>query len=111
MALENNQIENSNIDNDSISLKQFVFKIKEWVIYFKSKWKQIFIAGEFASANPKSIALTESVAFPISQKLDFSALFRYYTKGYFSPMAQALGEGSQTKNEVGLFLGNQFQIA
>ena len=74
-------------------------------------WKQIFIAGEFATANPKSIALTESVAFPISQKLDFSALFRYYTKGYFSPMAQALGESSQTKNEVGLFLGNQFQIS
>ena len=44
MALENNQVHNSNIENDEISLKELIFKIKEWVIYFKSKWKQIFIA-------------------------------------------------------------------
>ena len=45
MALENNQIENSNIDNDSISLKQFVFKIKEWVVFLFSKWKIIILIG------------------------------------------------------------------
>ena len=45
MALENNQIENSNIDNDSISLKQFVFKIKEWAAFLFSKWKIIILIG------------------------------------------------------------------
>jgi len=45
MALENNQIENSNINNDSISLKQFVFKIKEWVVFLFSKWKIIILIG------------------------------------------------------------------
>lgn len=74
-------------------------------------WKQVFIAGELATANPNAWACMESIAFPISQKLDFSALVRYYGAGYFSPMAQALGESSQTKNELGLFLGNQFQIS
>lgn len=74
-------------------------------------WNQVLIAGELASASPKALAIIESIAFPISQKLDFSALVRYYGAGYFSPMAQSLGEGSQTKNEMGLFIGNQFQIS
>lgn len=74
-------------------------------------WKQVLIAGELASTSPKTLAIIESIAFSISQKLDFSALFRYYGAGYYSPMAQSLGEGSQTKNEMGLFLGNQFQIS
>ena len=45
MALENNKIENSNIDNDEISLKELLFKIKEWIAFLKSKWKIIFLAG------------------------------------------------------------------
>ena len=45
MALDNNQIENSNIDNDEISLKEIVVIIKEWVAFLKFKWKFIFIAS------------------------------------------------------------------
>jgi hypothetical protein len=45
MALENNQIENSNIDNDEISLKEIIFKIKEWGAFLKIKFKIILIAG------------------------------------------------------------------
>jgi uncharacterized protein involved in exopolysaccharide biosynthesis len=45
MALENNQIVNSSIDNDEISLKELIIKIKEWASFFKSKWKIIFFAG------------------------------------------------------------------
>lgn len=74
-------------------------------------WKQVLVAGELAYASPHSWAFIESIAIPVSQKLDFSALVRYYEAGYFSPMAQSLGEGSETKNEMGVFLGNQFQIS
>jgi hypothetical protein len=45
MALENNQIENPNTNNDEISLKDLIFKIKDWLIFLKSKWKIIFLAG------------------------------------------------------------------
>jgi hypothetical protein len=45
MALENNQIENSNINNDEISLKELIVKIKEWLSFLKSKWKSIFIVS------------------------------------------------------------------
>jgi hypothetical protein len=45
MASENNQIENSNIDNDEISLKEAFLKTKEWYIFLKSKWKIIILTG------------------------------------------------------------------
>jgi hypothetical protein len=43
MALEYNQIENSNIDNDEISLKDVVMKIKALFAFIISKWKILFI--------------------------------------------------------------------
>ena len=59
MALENNQIENSNIDNDEISLKKLIIKIKEWGAFLKSKWKAIFIAGFIGALIGLTIALFE----------------------------------------------------
>lgn len=35
--------EKNQIDNDEVSLKELILKIKEWVTFFKSKWKSIFI--------------------------------------------------------------------
>ncbi len=45
MALENNQIGSSNLDNDEISLKDLVLKIKNWIAFLNSKWKIIILAG------------------------------------------------------------------
>ena len=59
MALDNNQIENSNNDNDEISLKELILKIKEWVTFLKSKWKTIFIAGFIGALIGLTIALFE----------------------------------------------------
>ena len=59
MALENNQIEISNIDNDEISLKELIIKIKEWITFLKSKWKLIFIAGIIGASIGLTIALFE----------------------------------------------------
>ena len=86
-------------------------QLTNYAIAHHIPWKNVFLAGEFASTNSNAFACIESIAFPISQKLDFSTLLRYYGAGYFSPMAQSLGESSQTKNELGIFVGNQFQIS
>ena len=59
MAIENNQIENSNIDNDEISLKELIFKIKEWGTFLKSKWISILIFGTIGALIGLSIALFE----------------------------------------------------
>ena len=50
MALENNQIDNTNTSNDEISLKDLIIKIQEWFIFLKSKWKSIFIFGIIRSS-------------------------------------------------------------
>ncbi len=34
-----------NIENDEISLKELILKMKQWVRFLKSKWKTIFLAG------------------------------------------------------------------
>jgi hypothetical protein len=59
MAIDNNQIENSNIDNDEISLKELIVKIKDWVAFLKSKWKAILIFGIIGGLIGLAIALFE----------------------------------------------------
>ena len=59
MALENNQMDNSNIDNDEISLKELVVSIKEWGTFLISKWKAILIFGIFGCLIGLTIALLE----------------------------------------------------
>jgi hypothetical protein len=43
MALDNNQIVNSNTDNDEISLKDLVNSIKYWFNFLLKRWKYIFL--------------------------------------------------------------------
>jgi uncharacterized protein involved in exopolysaccharide biosynthesis len=42
--------EQHQIDNDEISLKELIQKIKDWVAYLKTKWKIIFLAGVLGAA-------------------------------------------------------------
>ena len=42
----NNMTDNNNImDNDEISLKELIVKIKEWYQFLRSKWKLIILVG------------------------------------------------------------------
>jgi hypothetical protein len=59
MTLENNQLENSNLDNDEISMKDLIVKIKDWVAFLKSKWKAILIVGTIGGLVGLSIAFFE----------------------------------------------------
>jgi uncharacterized protein involved in exopolysaccharide biosynthesis len=45
MSINQENISQANIDNDEISLKQLILKMKEWFTFLKSKWKIIFLAG------------------------------------------------------------------
>jgi uncharacterized protein involved in exopolysaccharide biosynthesis len=45
MHTNQENISQANIDNDEISLKELILKIKEWFTFLKSKWKIIFFAG------------------------------------------------------------------
>jgi hypothetical protein len=45
MITNQNNIESKNIDNDEISLKDLIIKLKEWFTFLKSKWKIILLSG------------------------------------------------------------------
>jgi hypothetical protein len=49
----------ANFDNDEISLKELILKMKEWFAFLKSKWKTIFIAGVFGGLIGLTIAWFE----------------------------------------------------
>jgi hypothetical protein len=59
MALENNQMNNMNTDNDEISLKELIIKIKEWGAFLKSKWKAILIVCIIGALIGLTIAIFE----------------------------------------------------
>jgi len=44
-VIDQNNINQSNFDNDEISLKELILKIKEWYSFLQSKWKAILFAG------------------------------------------------------------------
>jgi len=59
MALDNNQMENSNINNDEISLKELIFKLKDWGAFLKTKWKTVFIGVIIGAIIGLTISLFE----------------------------------------------------
>ena len=40
-----NTSNNTNFDNDEISLKELILKVKEWYLFLLAKWKPIILAG------------------------------------------------------------------
>jgi hypothetical protein len=45
-----NSSNNTNFDNDEISLKELIFKIREWYYFLLSKWKLIILVSAIGSA-------------------------------------------------------------
>jgi uncharacterized protein involved in exopolysaccharide biosynthesis len=56
MDTEQNKIEQENTGIQEISLKDLIFKFKEWFNYFRSKWKLLFIACVLGGATGFAIA-------------------------------------------------------
>lgn len=67
------------------------------------------LSGEVAHAAPKAWASIHAMSWAINKKTDVSGIIRVYQSGYFSPMANAISESSNNKNEWGLFIGHQYQ--
>ena len=66
MALDNNQIESSSIENDEISLKEVIVKIKVGFIFLRFKWKMILLFGIIGGSIGLSIALSEKPTYKAS---------------------------------------------
>ena len=66
MSLENNQIQNMNTDNEEISLKEVIIKIKDGFIFLRFKWKMILLFGIIGGSIGLSIAIFEKPTYKAS---------------------------------------------
>ena len=63
MAIIQNQIDNSKIVNDEITLKELIIKIKEWCSFLKTKWLMIVIASMIGGLIGLTISLFEKPSY------------------------------------------------
>ncbi len=71
----------------------------------------VFLFGEVATDKQKGLAVLQGLNLYPSSRVGMSLLYRYYSKDYFSPYAQAFGEGSRVSNEEGLYMGTNISIS
>ena len=96
----NNTIEN----NDEISLKELIQKIKDWVAYLKTKWKIIIIAGTLGA----SIGLVYAYRQPITFKAILTFVVeedKNSTGAGLGILASQLGFDVGSSTSGGLFSG------
>jgi hypothetical protein len=74
-----------------------------------SQQGNVRISGEIAHTAISAWSTIHAFAWAVNKKTDVSGIIRMYDAGYFSPMANAISESSNNKNEWGLFLGHQYQ--
>lgn len=57
MIINNNNLDSINFENDTLSFKSFIFKIKEWSEYLRLKWKFIFLSALIGGVIGISVAI------------------------------------------------------
>lgn len=77
------------------------------------KWNRrgLMLFGELASLEGGELAGIQGLSASPSSRVSMSILYRYYSKSYYAPYAQAFAEGSQVRNEEGLYMGLNLLIA
>ncbi|MFM1757313.1 MAG: hypothetical protein RL621_2310, partial [Bacteroidota bacterium] len=63
MSTNQENLAQNNYDNDEISLKELVLKMKEWLAFLKSKWKTIILAGIIGGVIGLTIAWFEKTTY------------------------------------------------
>jgi hypothetical protein len=90
-------------NNDEISLKELIQKIKEWVAYLKTKWKIIFLAGVLGAAI--------GLVYALFQKPTYKAVLTFALeedKGGGGGLGGALGLASSFGIDLGSSGGGAF---
>ena len=90
-------------NNEEISLKELIQKIKEWVAYLKTKWKIIFLAGVFGAAI--------GLVYAIFQKPTYKAVLTFALeedKGGGGGLSGAMGLASSFGIDLGSSGGGAF---
>ncbi len=96
MHTNQENISQANIDNDEISLKELILKMKEWLTFLKSKWKIIFLAGIIGGLFGITIAWFEKPTYKATLTFAMEE-----DKGGGGGMGSALGLASSFGIDIG----------
>lgn len=74
-------------------------------------YRNLSLYGEVAqSRDSKAIAFMQGLNLALGRRASLAAIYRRYPKDYHAFYAQGFGDGSNTNNESGLYLGGKFKI-
>jgi hypothetical protein len=89
--------------NDEISLKELIQKAGDWVAYFKSQWKIIFLAGIIGGLLGLGYSYTKKTIY--TAKLSFALEEKGTGGGNLSSLAAQFGLGGIGGGDGGVFSG------
>ena len=78
---------------------------------FRTVWHGILVFGELALDHNGHEALLTGASFKPNPRMTVSLLGRKYAPDYLAPFSNAFSEGTSTKNEEGLYVSTDFQLA
>ncbi|WP_417265863.1 hypothetical protein [Brumimicrobium sp.] len=74
-------------------------------------FRNVSLYGEVAqSRSSNAVAVIQGVTVAMGRRASITALYRNYPKDYHTFYAQGFGDGSNTNNESGLYLGGAFKL-
>lgn len=66
---------------------------------------RLSMSGETATGDSRALATVNMVSFSVTDKVDLTGLYRFYSYKYNSLFARSFSEGGAVRNETGLYLG------
>ncbi|KGE15396.1 ComEA family DNA-binding protein [Sphingobacterium deserti] len=80
-------------------------------VNYQFTFRNAYIFGESAHQINGSWATINGVIASLHPKVSIFANYRNYQRAYYSPLGQALGEGSRVANERGIYSGISYRVA
>ncbi|WP_107038058.1 hypothetical protein [Brumimicrobium mesophilum] len=74
-------------------------------------YRNLSVYGEVSqSRSSNAVAILQGVSVAMGKRASLTALYRNYPKDYHTFYAQGFGDGSNTNNESGIYLGGSFKL-
>lgn len=79
-------------------------------INYNYTFKNVYLYGELAHSIGSGTALVNGVMASLSAKASVVLLYRNYTRNYHNFLSRAVGEGTETNNEKGWYMGLNYRL-
>ncbi len=80
-------------------------------VHYSYLWQNLNFFGETAWSSSKAVGTVNGVLASLSEKVEFSLLYRHYARNFQTMYGGAFGEGSRNQNESGLYTGLKLKFS